>query len=148
MVDVVAVRWESLGVVIGTLALGAWSLSGVESARENATERDRSGKLIVEVARPGADVETLEVEDGCLIGRGRDCVIALNDGSVSKWHARLHFDGRHAVFEDLNSTNGTLVNGRRIESGDSVQLRRGDHIGIGASHIVFVTVVPVSESRS
>jgi len=140
MVDVIAIRWESLGVVIGAIALEVWSLRGIETVVEGAADVDRSTKLVVDVVRPGADVDTLEVDVGCLIGRGRDCTIALNDATVSKWHARLHFDGRHAVVEDLNSTNGTLVNGRRIESGESVQLRRGDQIGIGSSHLVFVTV--------
>jgi len=144
MLDPVTIRWESLAVVAGALALGAWSLRSLQPAPEPKGS-EAPAKLVLEVFRPGREAETIAVEDGCRIGRGRDCAIALDDSAVSKWHARLHFDGRRASVEDLDSTNGTLVNGRRIEGGATVQLRRGDEIAAGAHRMIFVSVSRASE---
>ena len=59
----------------------------------------------------------------------------FDDTAVSKWHARMHCDGTVATIEDLASTNGTFVNGQRIET--PTPLRRGDRIGLGTNQILF-----------
>jgi pSer/pThr/pTyr-binding forkhead associated (FHA) protein len=144
MIDATAARWESLATVLGAIALGMWALrsSAPSEERESAAG---DAKLVVQVTRPGRPAEILEVDDGCLVGRGRDCTVMLNDAAVSKWHVRLHFDGRRAAIEDLNSTNGTLVNGRRMAGGARLPLRRGDKITVGANQIVFVTIARRAE---
>ncbi len=67
------------------------------------------------------------------IGRTPECEIILRDESVSRYHAELKFDPRKKalVIKDLNSTNGTFVNGRRIRS--AVRLEHNDQIRIGQS---------------
>jgi hypothetical protein len=68
------------------------------------------------------------------IGRVRDCDICLADANVSRTHAALVAqDGGWAV-EDLDSTNGTFVNGDPV--GVRV-LRDGDVLEIGATRLVF-----------
>jgi DNA-binding NtrC family response regulator len=68
------------------------------------------------------------------VGRDPQCEIALDDGAASRRHAKLvNADGRLTV-TDLDSRNGTQVNGERI-AGAQV-LTRGDIISIGASHII------------
>jgi pSer/pThr/pTyr-binding forkhead associated (FHA) protein len=50
-----------------------------------------------------------------VVGRAADCDIVLNVPSVSAHHAEIVFsDGAYQV-QDLGSTNGTLVNGQRIQ---------------------------------
>src|SRR5207237_386632 len=66
-----------------------------------------------------------------IIGRGEGCDIVLEDGSVSRRHARLARDERgHYRIEDLGSANGTFVDGARIAAptplSDGVKLRFGD----------------------
>ncbi|MEE4329895.1 MAG: sigma 54-interacting transcriptional regulator, partial [Wenzhouxiangella sp.] len=62
------------------------------------------------------------------IGSTKDCDIALSDPTVSRQHARLHFDGRDWLLEDLGSSNGVKVNGKattaatRVQPGDRLQL--------------------------
>lgn len=65
------------------------------------------------------------------VGRGLDNDIQLqNDLYASRNHCRLILDdGGNYVLEDLNSTNGTYVNGQRIYN--SVYLRPGDQVQIG-----------------
>jgi pSer/pThr/pTyr-binding forkhead associated (FHA) protein len=61
--------------------------------------------------------------------------IILPDDYVSARHARLVWDGVAWWAEDLDSTNGTYVGGRRIEPGDRVALPEGGQLQIGS--VVF-----------
>jgi len=65
-----------------------------------------------------------------VVGRLESCDVPVNDKSVSREHARLSRLRDGYVIEDLGSTNGTLVNGRRIN--EAVLLRPGDRVTIGS----------------
>jgi type II secretory pathway predicted ATPase ExeA len=69
-----------------------------------------------------------------LIGRHSHNELNLRDGSVSRHHAMVVPDGDHWVVVDLNSTNGTLVNGERVRHR---RLQHGDAISIGCFRIDF-----------
>jgi DNA-binding winged helix-turn-helix (wHTH) protein len=62
------------------------------------------------------------------IGRSRDCDFVLDSTEVSRLHARLTHDHLNIFLEDLGSTNGTFVNGRRLALAESYRLRAGDVI--------------------
>ena len=70
------------------------------------------------------------------IGRSRDAFIPLLDDKVSRAHCgiRLSDDGQFYL-KDLNSRNGTYLNGERIE--DSAPLKVGDRIRVGSTTFVF-----------
>ena len=63
-----------------------------------------------------------------LIGRGGDCQIQLNDPSVSRHHAKITRVYSEHFIEDLNSTNGVILNGRRVRKH---VLKASDHVQIG-----------------
>jgi hypothetical protein len=69
-----------------------------------------------------------------VLGRAKDCTVVLDDPSVSRRHAEVRFepDGHWVV--DLGSTNGTEVNGRRV---DRAKLDPGDVITIGQTELRF-----------
>lgn len=69
------------------------------------------------------------------IGRLPECEITLNDSNISRRHAQVRPRGTGWVAADLGSTNGTKVNGVRIE-GERL-LREGDIISLGTTHIRF-----------
>jgi hypothetical protein len=69
-----------------------------------------------------------------VIGRSSACDVPLDDASASRRHAELRRRGGKTVLVDLDSTNGTLVNGRRVRE---APLRPGDRITIGTTSIVF-----------
>ncbi|HTQ68542.1 MAG TPA: DUF3662 and FHA domain-containing protein [Solirubrobacteraceae bacterium] len=73
--------------------------------------------------------------EGGTIGRSRDCAIVLEDAGVSRHHAELRPDGDAWVLEDLGSTNGVLLNGRRIRGAQPLQ--DGDRIELGSTEVVF-----------
>jgi hypothetical protein len=68
------------------------------------------------------------------IGRLPECTITLNDANVSRRHAEIR-PGNEIVIADLGSTNGTKVNGLRID-GERV-LTDGDIISLGSTHLRF-----------
>ncbi len=67
-------------------------------------------------------------DDTVTIGRRRDNALCLPHLSVSGYHARVISDSSCLILEDLDSTNGTLVNGRKI---DRHFLLHADEIVIG-----------------
>lgn len=69
-------------------------------------------------------------EGETIVGRDEASGIRLDEVSVSRRHARFVLDGATLTVEDLNSTNGTLVNGRKRAG--AVHLRAGDTIKVGA----------------
>jgi pSer/pThr/pTyr-binding forkhead associated (FHA) protein len=74
-----------------------------------------------------------------VLGRSRACDLAVPGGDASRRHAEVRHGERGWVVRDLGSTNGTLVNGRKLE-GEHV-LESGDRIGIGSSVVTFCRVV-------
>jgi hypothetical protein len=72
---------------------------------------------------------------GGTIGRSRDCEIVLEDSGVSRRHAQLRPGSDGWSVEDLGSTNGVLVNGRRIHGAQP--LESGDRVELGSTEILF-----------
>jgi len=79
-------------------------------------EGDQAGKAIELVTFPFT------------IGRSRDCDFVLDSTEVSRLHAQCQHDHLNIFLEDMGSTNGTFVNGRRLAQGESYRLRAGDVI--------------------
>ncbi len=77
---------------------------------------------------------TISLHQEITIGRGGGCAIALpNDTFVSTIHARVIPRGLDVWLEDLNSTNGTRLNGQMVK--EPVQMKPGDQIRVGSSMI-------------
>jgi len=74
------------------------------------------------------------LKDGkVILGRGNDVDIPINDLGISRHHAAIEFQKGTAVLKDLGSTNGTFINGHRVEES---QLKDGDKIQISSSTIL------------
>lgn len=93
-------------------------------------------------AAPRATVATL-VSEGVtttlakpvsVLGRSRECDIVVADLNVSRRHAEIHLEGGAHWLVDLESTNGTMVNGKRVKR---VKLESGDRIEVGSTELVF-----------
>lgn len=79
---------------------------------------------------PGEDV---------LIGRGDECAIVLPDDSVSKQHARVRRTPDGWAIQNLSQSNGTFVEGRRIEE---LTLASGQKVRIGTTTFMFSEADP------
>jgi pSer/pThr/pTyr-binding forkhead associated (FHA) protein len=65
------------------------------------------------------------------IGRGPSNKVRLNEPSVSRKHAKIYRDNGQYFIEDLQSTNGTWINGDVISSGARFQVQEGVPIDVG-----------------
>jgi hypothetical protein len=72
---------------------------------------------------------------GGTIGRSRDCDIVLEDSGISRHHAEIRPGPEGWTVEDLGSTNGVAVNGRKVSG--SQALSAGDRVELGSTEIVF-----------
>ena len=92
-------------------------------------------RLLV-IAGPSKD-STIPLPDGeATVGRDPANAVAIVDPSVSRKHCllRRHEDGRFQI-KDLDSRNGTLVNGLPVKE---QWLRHGDEIATGDSSFLFL----------
>ncbi len=79
---------------------------------------------------------TFELRPGeVLIGRSSGCHLVLDDGLVSRRHARIVVLEERAIVEDFGSANGVFVNGRRVAG--SQPLAPGDELQIGLQQFVL-----------
>jgi pSer/pThr/pTyr-binding forkhead associated (FHA) protein len=95
------------------------------------------------ITRPESREELVIVHEGrrtpieasvVQIGRAPSCEIVLDDRNVSRRHAEIRRRGPVVVLIDLDSTNGTIVNGRRVREHP---LADGDRITVGNSRLTF-----------
>lgn len=83
---------------------------------------------------------TFDIPEGSsTIGRSPDNSIVLDMPDVSRRHARLERSGVHLRIYDLNSTNGTRINGEAIHISD---VEEGDEIRIGSASLELVSGTP------
>ena len=81
-----------------------------------------------------SDGQAVSVRDGLLLGRVAACDVVIADAKASRRHARLISESGVVEIEDLESSNGTLLNGKPV---DRRMLRDGDRIEIGTTVIVY-----------
>lgn len=83
-------------------------------------------------------VRSLDVDSGSRvsIGRTRENDIAIEDISISKFHASVFFDRSGDIFvADTGSTNGTFVGGERIAYGKSFMVGKGGKVKFGTVNV-------------
>jgi pSer/pThr/pTyr-binding forkhead associated (FHA) protein len=90
----------------------------------------------VEVGAEQQRFEMPEREAEVIVGRATDCQWIIASGAVSRRHARLVRHGREVTIEDLDSSNGTFVNGERLSAPH--ELHDQDRVQLGAVEILFV----------
>src|SRR5713226_8093449 len=79
------------------------------------------------------------------IGREEGNVIRLNDERVSRFHAKIQFDSDDVILTDLDSTNGTRVNGMPVQIR---RLKPGDQIALGRSTLLFGSHAEISQRKA
>lgn len=75
------------------------------------------------------------LEDNVTVGRNEDNTIAIENLAVSGYHARIDKTGSDFILTDLQSTNGTFVNDKKVVTH---KLSHGDNVIIGKHVILFV----------
>ena len=78
------------------------------------------------------------------IGREEGNVLRLNDERVSRFHVKIQMEEGDVILTDLDSTNGTRVNGATVQIR---RLRAGDQLSVGRSILLFGTMEEIETRR-
>lgn len=113
----------NLDVVAHTRRGGAAPATGASASPEHP---------IIDVAGE----KWLLTEPVTVIGRGHDADIVVDDTGISRRHVEFRITGSGVILTDLGSTNGTYVEGHRV---DAATLVDGNQIIIGRTPILFWT---------
>lgn len=101
-------------------------------ATKPARRRGREpGDALVVVEPREQQGRSYALADELTVGRAAGCTVTLDDNYVSQLHARVFRRDGALLVEDLGSTNGTYVNGQKLNG--SVPLKRGDRVRIGGT---------------
>src|SRR4029077_1332108 len=79
------------------------------------------------------------------IGREEGNILRLNDERVSRFHAKVQIDSDDFILTDLESTNGTRVNGHVVQIR---RLRFGDRVSVGRSLLLFGSDDEINDRRA
>ncbi len=131
-----------------------WQLTFEEEIKENAPKHETGNEEVFQTVllndttadknirylrAVGTDVEDIAITYvPYLIGKQEgmvDCV--LIGEAISRIHARIDREGEEYRISDLNSTNGTSVNGRVLETNETVSLKKGDEVFIANFPFIF-----------
>ncbi|HET6350611.1 MAG TPA: FHA domain-containing protein [Coriobacteriia bacterium] len=130
MIDLALLAGRLLLLALLYLFLFAAVRAGVGLVRVQTPKKSGFFVLTVRQGPPELMGVSLPLTSPVVIGRSPGADIVIGDDFVSGRHTRISPVADEIVLEDLDSTNGTVLNGRRIVSAQT--LRPGDVIEIGA----------------
>lgn len=94
-------------------------------------------QVVLVMFRSGADRRSFSLpKPTTVIGRREDCDLRIPLAEVSRKQCRMIVEGESLRIEDLGSSNGTFVNGKRIQE---AIIKAGDTVGIGP--VTFVVQI-------
>jgi pSer/pThr/pTyr-binding forkhead associated (FHA) protein len=109
----------------------------IKGIKASPLEKDTYLKLINRKdSLPFKIQEVYNLEDSITIGRSNENDVIIKDPYISKKHLSIVKDEEEYYLEDLNSANGTYLNGDRLM--DAVKLKNGDRIQFGQIEFLFV----------
>src|ERR1700749_828193 len=110
----------------------------VDEVRETIARAQRKQAALVVLQGSESEIGThVMLDRPVAIGRDPKVELPLQDEGISPRHCRVAFDKEKNAFflEDLGSTNGTLLNGKRVSG--LKRLEAGDRIFLGACVVKF-----------
>lgn len=128
MIDIVLMAGKLLFLALLYLFLFAVMRTGIGMVKGQRKKSD-AWTITVEQGPRSLRGVTLPVAGPVVVGRSAGADIVIDDTFVSGRHARFAPLGEGLTVEDLGSTNGTVLNGRPVES--VTGLRTGDVVSIG-----------------
>ena len=99
----------------------------------DVSEEPKVGRLVINFGQNNS--QSFALTEKVVIGRSEAADIQLDDNFISFNHARVYKQGNTYLVQDLKSTNGTLLNGKRVKK---ETLNNGDEITIGKIKLKFL----------
>ena len=111
-------------------AVGITPTAAVAKSKRRAGKAEKKMPKMVVLEPRERRGEVFYLASELVLGRSEECALAFpEDTFLSSVHTRLFPSGDEVWVEDLNSTNGTFVNGQRVSA--AKQIRRGDRVQSG-----------------
>jgi hypothetical protein len=137
---------EAIVSASGVVASGsrpAVSASGPAASASGKTEllaRHTKGvRMLKSTRRQSGDEDIFLNKDDFIIGRLADHVdFVLENTAVGKLHAQVLFRNGACYIKDLNSVNGTFINGNRIDSNKEYELKENDRVLLANIEFVYI----------
>jgi hypothetical protein len=99
----------------------------------------------VDVYWPDGPIESYRLNKAAVaVGRSTGNDIVLDTSGISRYHVKFSFDERQARLEDLDSANGTYVDGVRLSAHEAYVLRGGEEIQIGDVRLIYHPAVALN----
>ncbi len=119
-------------IFIALVYLFVWqvgrAIAGHLGMTESSPRRRPASSLVIVRSESQAGMD-FQVRDAVVLGRSPEADIVLDDPYASEFHLRLVTQDGRLVLHDLGSTNGTYVNGRRVNA--PIDLNKGDAVQVG-----------------
>lgn len=123
--------WVARASIRELVVLG--QATGPSSARASSAARGPSLEVLDAGQSSLAIGSWVDLFDYTTVGRAANNAFIIDDAYASQYHAELVFDDRTWWLVDLESTNGTYLNGRQVE--DRARLVDGDVVQFGGVHL-------------
>ena len=121
-------------IFVALLFLFLWQIARTITVhlgvRERSSRRKRAKEVVIVKSDSQSGLE-IPIDSVIVMGRSDQADIVLDDSYASEFHLRFSVDDGTLYVQDLGSTNGTYVNGRRITA--PVSVGRGDAVQVGKS---------------
>jgi pSer/pThr/pTyr-binding forkhead associated (FHA) protein len=98
----------------------------------------------LEVSQPNGGIQLVRLKSDTLIGRSDDCNLRIRSKQVSRKHCQIELTKAGVCVRDLESSNGTFVNGKRISAHTSVPLSSGCRLMVGSVTFTVRFEAPVA----
>lgn len=110
--------------------------------KNNGKQRPKRRSLGLEIIEPGNSSNlkkggVIPIRGEITLGRKQDNLFVLDDQFISGYHARIFPAEGVIILEDLNSTNGTLLNDTKIKG--KVKVYTGDVIKLGSTVLKVIS---------
>ena len=128
---------------VGSLEMmAALAVAAVAATRPRVRPASEAGRLLP--MRVGLEIferagtRRFEGRPPFEVGRGAQAELALRDPEVSRRHACFQSRDGIVYVNDLKSSNGTFLNGRRVT--EAIEVREGDAVDVGTTRMMVRTV--------
>ncbi len=88
-------------------------------------------KVVLELLKQSSNIKRVTVRHDIVIGRGSDCNLRVSAPQVSRRHCFLRIDGENVSITDLESCNGTWLDGQKTVAGKRYFLQDGMQLAVG-----------------
>ena len=99
--------------------------------------RSQPMKVVLELAEEDSNIRRVTIRHDVVIGRGADCNLRISAPEVSRRHCFLRIDRARVAITDLESCNGTWLDGKKTIPGKHYFLEDGMRLAVGP--VRFVT---------